>query len=458
MPFQASVVVSPIREPGDGASGYVVVARDVTEERRYEETARQQARERALIAETIRTIDGHGTTEEIATAICRQVSTLSEVELSALFVFAVDGEAIPTGTVVTNGQEPPRMSLPPWRATYLREQCKRGPWIEAWRPDPDHPYDAVFRAMGMKATAFAPVRDGDNVVGFLIINSAAENAEQLLADAVPALVEFAEITSTVLGPRLGERSGADAARADIRRIVAEGAFRPVFQPIVDTETDQIVGYEGLTRFEDGVSPDLRFMEAASLGVAAELELAAVRAIIAASDRLPGDAWLNINLSPAVIIDGTELPEVLSKAHRRVMVEVTEHEAIADYDAFRDAMHRLGPKVRLAVDDAGSGFASLRHIVELRPHYVKLDREIVAGINTDEARRAMAQSMRQFARTAGFWLIAEGVETEAELRTLRELDIHYVQGFLVGMPASVEDLRTATSKAKSSSKIARQEIP
>ena len=453
VPFQASVVVSPIREPGDQPSGYVVVARNVTEERRYEETARQQARERALIAETIRAIDSHGTTDEIATAICRQVANLSEVQLAALFVFAADGEAVPTGTFMTNGQEPPVLRLPAWRAAYLRDQCKRGPWIEAWRPNPDHPYNAAFGVIGVKATAFAPVRDGKDVVGFLIINSAVDNAEQQLAEAVPALVEFAEITSTVLGARLADRTISDAALATLASVIALRAFHPVYQPIVDVEIGRIVGYEGLTRFDDGADPDTRFREATALGMSRSLEMAAFRAIIEGAESLQSDAWLNVNLSPAVISNAPELADIIAASERKIVIEVTEHEAIDDYGAFRDAMHRLGPRVRLAVDDAGAGFASMRHIVELRPDYVKLDRAVVAGINRDEARRALAVGMRQFARTAGFWLIAEGVETPAELRTLREIDIHYIQGYLVGKPSTAEELRKAASQVKTSSPIA-----
>ena len=442
VPFQASVVVSPIREPGDEPSGYVVVARDVTEERRYEETARQQARERALIAETIRAIDSHGTADEIATAICRQVAGLPEVELAALFVFASDGEAVPSGSFMPSGQEPPRLRLPVWRATYLREQCKRGPWIEAWRANPDHPYNTVFEVMGVRATAFAPVRDGKDVVGFLIINSSVDNAEQQLAEALPALVEFAEITSTVLGARLADRTINDAALASLASVIALHAFHPVYQPIVDVEIGRIVGYEGLTRFEDGTDPETRFQLAAALGMSRDLEMAAFKAIIEGADSLQSDAWLNVNLSPAVISSAPELAGIIAASERRIVIEVTEHEAIDDYAAFRDAMHRLGPRVRLAVDDAGAGFASMRHIVELRPDYVKLDRAVIAGINRDEARRALAVGMRQFARTAGFWLIAEGVETAAELRTLREIDIHYIQGYLVGRPATAEVLLSA----------------
>ena len=147
-------------------------------------------------------------------------------------------------------------------------------------------------------------------------------------------------------------------------------------------------------------------------------------------------WLNINASPDVIINSPAIQSLLAEESRPLILEVTEHEAITDYAPLRAALDRLGADVRLAVDDAGSGYASMRHIIELRPTFVKLDRSLVAGIDADPARRALVGAMRHFARTSGFWLIAEGVETEAELETLRRLDIEYAQGYLLGRPEPV----------------------
>jgi EAL domain-containing protein (putative c-di-GMP-specific phosphodiesterase class I) len=124
------------------------------------------------------------------------------------------------------------------------------------------------------------------------------------------------------------------------------------------------------------------------------------------------------------------------ARRLVLVEVTEHTAIADYPAFRAAMDALGPSVEFAVDDAGTGFSSLRHIVELRPAFVKLDRSLVAGIESDEARHAMVVGLNHFARATGCRLIAEGIETDREFAVLRALDIPLGQGYLLGRPLPV----------------------
>ena len=119
----------------------------------------------------------------------------------------------------------------------------------------------------------------------------------------------------------------------------------------------------------------------------------------------------MNLSPSVLIGVNDMAELITDSQLKVYIELTEHEEIENYAAIRDAVHAMGPKVRIVIDDAGSGYASMRHVVELRPAFVKLDRTIVANIDRDEARRGLAAGMRHFARTAGFWLIAEGVETE-----------------------------------------------
>lgn len=432
--YLASSVISPIRDEGGTISGYVAVSRDVSSERRQEELAKQLARERTLIAETIREMDTRGSPELIAQGVCSQVASLTDFTLTALFIFETDGQAAPYGLVMANGEAISPERIPVGRARYLFDRCSRGPWIEGWRSRRGHPHNEIFRRLGVKATAYAPVRDGQDVIGCLLVNSSHEHAEQVLSGALPALVEFADISGTLLGAKVVERTQVSAARLRLHTIVDQGLFHPLFQPIVDVEINRVVGYEALTRFDDGVAPDVRFSEAAALGMAHEVEIGAIRRILADAKDLSEDVWLSINISPEVLSNDAELATLVAASNRRLIIEVTEHKAIDNYAAIRDAVHRLGPSVRLAIDDAGAGFASMRHIVELRPAFVKLDRAVIAGIDHDEARRALAVGMRQFARTAGFWIIAEGIETEAEMATLRHLDIHFMQGYLLGRPA------------------------
>jgi EAL domain-containing protein (putative c-di-GMP-specific phosphodiesterase class I) len=128
-----------------------------------------------------------------------------------------------------------------------------------------------------------------------------------------------------------------------------------------------------------------------------------------------------------------MADIVKDGARPVIVEITEHAEIADYEALRAALTRLGPSVSLAVDDAGAGYASLRHIAELRPAMVKLDRSLIAHINDDPSRQAIVAGMRFYAARAGCTLIAEGVETEAERRTLAGIGIRVAQGYLFAKP-------------------------
>jgi EAL domain-containing protein (putative c-di-GMP-specific phosphodiesterase class I) len=132
-----------------------------------------------------------------------------------------------------------------------------------------------------------------------------------------------------------------------------------------------------------------------------------------------------------------LRSLLAGISRRLVLEVTEHAPIADYPAFRAAMDALGPKVEFAVDDTGTGFASLRHIVELRPAFVKLDRSLIAGLEADHARQAMIVGLCHFAQVTGCRLIVEGIETASELTLLRALAIDLGQGYLLGRPLPVD---------------------
>ena len=117
----------------------------------------------------------------------------------------------------------------------------------------------------------------------------------------------------------------------------------------------------------------------------------------------------------------------------MVLEITEHAPISDYRAFRTALEALGPSVRAAVDDAGAGFASLRHILELRPSFVKLDLGLIRAIEQDRARQALVAGMTHFAARTGTTLIAEGVETQAECEALRSLGVELGQGYLFGRP-------------------------
>jgi len=431
------VVISPIRDSSDAITSYVAVQRDVTQERALAERAAHVARERALIAETIRSLRSGDTPEATAQAVCRRVMTLTGVLAAQLSLFELDGRAWPIGFVVEDQADPRLRRIPEQRSRHLRERAAEGPWIEPWVSRPSHPYNHLMNSLGIRAVACAPVRHDQQLIGMLGIYTTGSVEDVALTGSLSALVEFADLAGALIGRDVAERTEAGRGHDHIADVIARRAFRPVFQPIVELASDEIVGYEALTRFADGVNPEVVFIEAAAVNLGVELEMATLEAAFAAAEALPASAWLNLNASPGLIVAGEPLRTLLARSGRRIVLEVTENTAIADYPAFRAAMVAMGPKVEFAIDDAGTGFASLRHIVELRPAFVKLDRSLISGIESDEARQAMIVGLCHFAQVTGCRLIVEGIETESELAVLRALAIELGQGYLLGRPLPVD---------------------
>jgi EAL domain-containing protein (putative c-di-GMP-specific phosphodiesterase class I) len=213
----------------------------------------------------------------------------------------------------------------------------------------------------------------------------------------------------------------------------------VVQPIVELATGRTVGVEALARFPDHASrtPDRWFADAVAAGRGLELELTAVRTALGQLNQLPDDVYLSVNASPAAV-SAPELLDALTGAPAaRIVLELTEHTAVADYDALAAALNRLRwSGVRLAVDDAGSGFASMQHIVNIAPDVIKLDHALVSGVHEHPAKASLAASMVDFAARIGAELVAEGIESHAELAALQELGVRLGQGFHLGRPAPV----------------------
>ena len=228
--------------------------------------------------------------------------------------------------------------------------------------------------------------------------------------------------------RLSDREAVEA-------VVEHHGFHLVYQPIVHLDTGEIAGVEALTRFDDGAATEHRFRTCEQLGLSAPLDLAIIEQALAEFHRLPG-GYLALNLSPSTICDRTvqALLEAADVPHRRLVIEITEHARIPDYrqaSEVIDALRQLG--VRLAVDDAGAGWASFRHILSLRPDIIKMDRSLTRGVDVDPARRALAMALAIFAGEVGATVVAEGVETDGEVRALRLAGIHRGQGFVLAPP-------------------------
>ena len=242
--------------------------------------------------------------------------------------------------------------------------------------------------------------------------------------------------ASVLNPQVASHI---AARQRIEGVLEREALSVVFQPVVNLETGHLFGFEALARFSDEPTrtPDLWFSEAHAVGLGIELELAALELALSHETRLPEGAVLAVNAGPDAIAS-PKMVQMLETANAsRVIVELTEHTEVADY---RHLVHALAEVrrtgARLAIDDTGAGVSSLAHILKLSPEFIKLDRALVAGIDHDPVRRALASSLVSFAADTGPLIVAEGIETSDELRVLRRLGISYGQGYYLGSPGSL----------------------
>jgi EAL domain-containing protein (putative c-di-GMP-specific phosphodiesterase class I) len=227
----------------------------------------------------------------------------------------------------------------------------------------------------------------------------------------------------------------------IRRVIREEAVRTAFQPIVRLTDRRVLGVEALSRFTlagDERSPENWFLDAAQVGLLVDLEVHALRLALQAAGALPAGLDVAVNLSPETLM-WPGLRAALAQtpvAPERIIVEVTEHSSVQDYDELQRALRPLRKAgMRIAVDDAGAGYASFRHILALSPEVIKLDRTLVAGIDADPARRALAAAVVAFATETGSRVTAEGIERAAELHTVTRLGVECGQGYLFGSPTT-----------------------
>jgi EAL domain-containing protein (putative c-di-GMP-specific phosphodiesterase class I)/FixJ family two-component response regulator len=254
-----------------------------------------------------------------------------------------------------------------------------------------------------------------------------------------------EVTSDViveLAGQLSVRSKASRRHRSreqrIRRVLhGEDAMAIVFQPIVALRRGKIVGAEALARFAGPPQrrPDAWFAEAEEVGLGGQLELFAARRAVEALQHLPRAVYLTINVSPSTLAKASFHKLVSKIEGERLVAEVTEHAPLPDYDDLARALKRLRALgMRLAIDDVGAGFASLRHILRLAPDLIKLDLTMIRNIHRDHSKQALAAGLISFARKSGATIVAEGIQSATELNALVELGVGYGQGYFLGRPA------------------------
>ncbi len=254
---------------------------------------------------------------------------------------------------------------------------------------------------------------------------------------------FAELTGKMIDRERAFSMTLISSRERIRQILTGNLLSMVYQPIFDLHGGHVTGFESLARFTATPlrSPDLWFNEAHEAGLGIELELRAIEIALAALPHFNEGMDLAVNASPDTVLDhrlARMLDSLPSLEH--VVLEITEHSAVERYEAIGARLKAYRDRgLRIAVDDAGAGYASFRHILNLGPDRIKLDMSLTRDINADPARRALAAALIHFSSDTGSQLIAEGVETAAEVATLMELGVKKAQGYFLGRPMSLQGL-------------------
>jgi EAL domain-containing protein (putative c-di-GMP-specific phosphodiesterase class I) len=302
-------------------------------------------------------------------------------------------------------------------------------------PDP-----ILTRALEIRSYLSVPIKlsDGSLYGTFCVASRTAD--QSLNVRDLNAVRAFADMAAAQIEQR---QKSARARRNVARRIQAvldsDDALTIVYQPIVDITRNDVVGFESLSRFsaEPYRTPDIWFAEAAEVALDAQLEVRAIEKALAGLSLARAGTYISVNASPIGVMRGDFDRVLRSVPGERIVLELTEHAVISDYTAVNRACDALrADGIRIAIDDAGSGYASFRHILALQPDFIKLDMTLTRGIDRDTSRQALTAAFVAFAANTSCEIIAEGIETETALAKIRELGVTKAQGYLFGAPAAL----------------------
>lgn len=294
----------------------------------------------------------------------------------------------------------------------------------------------ITAQLGIASYLSAPIRLADgSIYGTLCCYSHAPDAT-LGARDLAMIRACAEMTAIQVERQQAQTRRRREIEDRVRSVLAPERITMVYQPIYDLPMRAVAGFESLSRFDDacGRPPDVLFNEAHEVGLGMPLETKAVQLGLSGLQHFAPEVYVSVNASPETILDPAFGHAVDHAPLDRVTLEVTEHAAVNRYREIEAALAPLRRRgMQLAVDDAGAGYASFRHILQLAPDRIKLDCSLIRDIDADPARRALIAAFVRFGEETGASLIAEGVERDAELKVLQDLGVHKVQGYLLGRP-------------------------
>ena len=249
--------------------------------------------------------------------------------------------------------------------------------------------------------------------------------------------DFVNLLNEQTNQRVMATVTQDRRVAALSEVINNHRLEIALQPIVRLSGRALVGFEALARIDVPPlqGPDFWFAEAERAGMRVELEMCAVACALQRLISLPSDTYLAINASPITVLTGKLAQVIPSEELYRIVLEITEHTPVSDYSALNAALlplRKLG--MRVSIDDAGAGFASLRHVIQLHPEIIKLDRSLVDGIDTHPSQMAVVKGLISSASQMGAAIVAEGIETVQELEILDAMGAEFGQGYLLGRPS------------------------
>lgn len=306
----------------------------------------------------------------------------------------------------------------------------------------EHPIAAampVTRALPVGAHLSVPIklRDGRTFGTFCCFSFVPD--QSLNARDLATIEAFAQIAADQIQDMIDSQDDQAVKTERVRSLIDNDRLNLVFQPAFYAGSGHIAFFEALSRFdgEGEEPPSYWFGMAGEVGLSVALELCALMRAIEAIERISPRASVSFNASPSLILS----PEFADRlAHRPLgnfIVEITEHEVVSHYSELNEALAPLRKRgLRVAVDDMGAGYSSLRHILEIKPDIIKFDMSLVHDIDNDPAKRALVAALVSFSHETGSEIVAEGVEREGELKMLQSLGADIVQGFFLGAPTAL----------------------
>jgi EAL domain-containing protein (putative c-di-GMP-specific phosphodiesterase class I) len=252
---------------------------------------------------------------------------------------------------------------------------------------------------------------------------------------------IADIASELIEKNVEAEFSHNEMKVKITSVLEQNEINIHYQPIFNLHSNKIIGYESLSRFNTipYESPDIWFAEASQVNLGEELEILAIKSAIKGIDEFNLDTYIAINTSPAYVLNGALALALQGVNLERIILEITEHAPIKNYPDFRKALEPLRNQgLRIAIDDAGSGYSSFQHVLELEADIIKLDITLTQNINSNDRKYLLATALCAFSKAINCSIIAEGVETIEELNSLRELGVDSVQGYLLGRPMPIKD--------------------